>query len=171
MKRSILVMASILLMFHDHGTAQSKDALVGTWKLISATNLSETGEVMTKDALGHSPTGFLTYTPDGRMTVITAYDGRKPFSALPASVEERAQAYATFIAYAGTYTVSGDRVIHHVQVAHRQDWVNTDQVRVIVKLEANRLTLRTSRIVLPTKGSTITQEVVWERLKPDTARR
>ena len=170
MKNWILAMPLILMAFPSHGIAQSKDELVGTWKLVSATNTSDTGEV-TKDAYGQNPTGFLTYTPDGRMMAILTYGGRKPFSALPAPVQEQTEAFSTFFAYAGRYTLSGDRVIHHVEAAWRQDWVNTDQVRYILKLQGNRLALRTAPIVPATKTGQVTQEVVWERMTPDATGR
>jgi hypothetical protein len=165
MRSWILPMLLFLLTFPSHGIAQSKDALVGTWKLISATNTTEKGEVI-GDAFGKNPTGFLTYTPDGRMMAIIAWDGRKPLSGSPAPVQERAEAYSTFIAYAGRYAFSGERVIHHVEAALRQDWVNTDLVRFIVKLQDNRLTLRTAPFVATT-GIRQSQELVWERMAPD----
>ena len=96
------------------------------------------------------------------MMAIIVNGGRKPFSTTPPSVEERAEAYSTLLAYAGSYTVSGDRVIHHVEAAWRQDWANTDQVRFVLKLEGNRVTLRT-----PVFADKRFQEVVWERLKSD----
>jgi hypothetical protein len=78
---------------------------------------------------GANPTGFITYNSEGRMSVVIAYDGRNPLSvndALAAPVEERAQAFATAIAYAGTYTFTGDKVVHHVEVALNPNLVNTD---------------------------------------------
>ena len=169
MKSSIFAIASILLAVLPSGISQSKDALVGTWKLVSATTMTEKGEVTNTEPYGKNPTGFLTYTSDGRMMAIIADGGRKPFSALPASVEERAEAFSTFFAYAGRYTVSGDRVIHHIEAASRQDWANTDQVRFVLKLEDNRLTLRTQPLVpsRAAKAMRILQEVVWDRLKSD----
>jgi len=166
MKRWILSMPLILMTFPSYGIAQSEDALVGTWKLISATNTTEKGEVI-ENAYGQNPTGFLTYTPDGRMMAIIASGGRKPLSVVPAPVQERAEAFSTFLAYAGRYTLSGDRVIHHVEAAWRQDWVNTDQVRFIVRLQGNRLTLRAPIVVGLINGVRRSQELVWERMRPD----
>jgi len=166
MKKWILAIPLILMAFPSHGFAQSKDALVGTWKLVSATSTTEKGEVI-GDSFGQNPTGFLTYTPDSRMMAIITWGGRKPLSALPAPVQEQAEAFSTFLAYAGRYTLSGDRVIHHILAAWRQDWVNTDQIRFIVKIEANRMTLRTPPIVLSNGVRLATQELAWERMKPD----
>ncbi len=164
MRSWIVAAASIVLAFPSSVHAQAKDVLVGTWKLVSATNTTEKGEVV-EDAYGKNPTGFLTYTPDGRMMAIIAWGGRKPLSTLPAPGQEQAQAFATFLAYAGRYTFSGDRVIHHIEASLRQDWVNTDQVRFIVKLQGNRVTLRTPPFVERNTGVRLAnQELVWERV-------
>jgi hypothetical protein len=158
----------IVLAFPSSTNAQSKDALVGTWKLVSATMTTEKGEVI--DAYGRNPTGFLTYTPDGRMMAIISNGGRKPMSATPVPVQEKAEAFDTFLAYAGRYTVTGDRVIHHVEAAWLQNLVNTEQIRIIVKLQGNRVTLRTPPLVLGTNGLRLSYgEVVWERMEPDPA--
>ncbi len=146
-------------------TAQTKNKLVGTWKLVSVTSKTDKGDV-NKAVYGEHPEGFITYTADGRMIVIITEDGRKPLSVndrVAAPVEERARAFSTMTAYAGTYTFNGDKVIHHVQVASIPNWVNTDQVRT-VKIEGNRVTLATPP--LSRGGVMQTFELTWERLKP-----
>ena len=77
------------------------------------------------------------------------------------STEERAEAFDTFFAYAGRYTVDGDRVIHHIEVCSVQAFVNTDQVPF--------LTLQGDRLGMPGGfvGSSVTYAAVWERLKPE----
>jgi hypothetical protein len=124
-------------------SSMHKDSVAGTWKLVSNTAITEEGDV-NKAAFGQNPSGLLTYTADGRMMAIISEDGRKPFS-IPdrgaAPAEERAQAYSTFMAYAGRYTFSCDKVVHHVEVASLQNWVNTDQTR-LVTVRGNRMFLR-----------------------------
>jgi hypothetical protein len=165
MTKWILAAALIFSAFPSSAIAQSKDALVGTWKLISSKDTNEKGEV--KDSYSRNPTGFLTYTADGRMMAIITNDGRKPLSVpdwISAPAEERAEAFATSIAYAGSYTFSGDRVIHHVEAASLQNFVNTDFVRFITKLDRDRLILRVPSI--QKGGERVGQELVWERLRP-----
>jgi hypothetical protein len=59
----ILATALMALAFlPSSATAQSKDTLVGTWKLVDATDTTEKGEVI-EHSYGQNPTGFLTYTP------------------------------------------------------------------------------------------------------------
>jgi hypothetical protein len=92
---------------------QPKNQLVGTWKLLSATSTSLTGTV-NHAAFGPHPSGFLTFTPGGRMSFIAADDQRRPLSVLDrvtAPAEERAEAFATIVAYAGSYTLTGDKVV------------------------------------------------------------
>lgn len=164
MTKWFLAVALALMTLPSNGIAQSKDALVGTWKLVSSKDTPERGEV--RDAFGKNPTGFLIYTADGWMTVIITFDGRQPLSVpdyISAPSEERAAAFATLIAYAGTYTLTGDRVTHHVEAAWMQNYVKSDQVR-FVKLRGDRLTLRTPPFL---KGGVqlANQELVWERAK------
>jgi len=148
-----------LLALSRSGLAQSESALVGTWKLVSASSSSD------KAVFGKNPTGFLTYTPEGRMSALVAYDGRRLLSdsdELSAPTEEKAQAFSTFIAYAGRYTFTGHQVIHHVKIASIQNWVNTDLTRDVT-FEGNRLILRTPP--MKSGGVLITFELVWERVK------
>jgi hypothetical protein len=165
----IIALVLTFASFPAVGMAQSKNALIGTWKLVSAKDTIENSEV--RDAFGQNPTGFLTYTADGRMMAIITFDGRKPLSVpdyISAPAEERAEALATFVAYAGRYTYTGDKVIHHIEAAWMQNYVKTDQVRFIVKLEGNRVILRTPPFL---KGGVqlANQELVWERIKSKTA--
>ena len=79
------------------------------------------------------------------MIVIITTDGRKPLSVpdwISAPPDERAEAFATSVAYAGRYTPSGDKVIHHVEAASVQNFVNTDFVGFIEKVDRDHLVLR-----------------------------
>jgi hypothetical protein len=143
--------------------AQSKDSLVGTWKLVAVKSTTLKGEV-NPTAFGQNPTGFATFTDKGRMTLIMCDDGRKPLSVVDrvsAPAAERAQAFATFVAYAGRYSVEHDRVIFHIEAASIQNWVNTDLTRVAT-FEDNRMSLRTLTTL---KGGVLqTIETDWEKL-------
>jgi hypothetical protein len=167
----IIALVLICVVFPANGTAQTKDSLVGTWKLISATDTKENGDV--KDSFGRNPTGFITYTADGRVMCIVTFDGRKLLSVpdyISAPPQERAEAFATMFAYAGRYTFTGDKVIHHVEVAWMENYVKTDQVRYIVRFQSNRMTIRTPPFL---KGGVklANQELVWERVKAEAPAR
>ena len=81
-------------------------------------------------------------------------------------MEERAETFSRFAAYAGSYTVTGDKVILHIEVAWVQNVVDTDQVRS-VELQGDRLTLRGGWSV--DGGAPVgDQELVWERMRSET---
>ena len=166
MKKWVFAVVLVLTaLFPVSGSAQSKDALVGTWKLVSATETTKKGEV--RAAYGwQNPAGLLTYTADGRMMAITTNGRRKPLSVsdnIGAPAEERAEAFATMTDYAGSYTLNGNKVIHHIEVSSMPNAVNTDQVRLIINLKGNSLALRT--LTMANAGEQIAyREVVWERI-------
>jgi hypothetical protein len=146
------------------GNAEAQDKLVGTWKLVSASSSTETG-VANKTVYGPHPTGILTFTPDGRMLTIIAMGERKSLSVpdrVSAPIEERAEAFSTFISYAGRYSLVGDKETVHIEVSSLQNWVGTEQTR-FVSLQGDQLTLRTPP--MPRGGVLQTFELVWERLK------
>ncbi len=144
MRSSLVFLGSVLaVVFSSTANAQCKDSVVGTWKLASDTAATEKGDV-DRVVLGQNPSWLLTYTADGRMMAIISDDGRKPLSIpdwVAAPAEERAQAYSTFMAYAGRYTFSCGKVVRQIEIASLQNWVNTDQTRYVM-LQNNRLFIR-----------------------------
>ena len=99
MKSSLFFLIALLaFVFSPTMSAQCKDSLVGTWKLVSITATTDKGDVDKAVLGGEHPTGLLTYTADGRMMAIISDDGRKPLSVpdrVAAPAEERAQAYSS----------------------------------------------------------------------------
>jgi hypothetical protein len=160
----VLLVSVIAALISTAANAQCSYSVVGTWKLVSVTSTNDKSEV-NKVALGQNPSGLLTYTADGRMMTIISDGGRKPLSTpdrVAAPAEERAQAYSTFMAYAGRYTFTCDKVVHHVEVASLQNWVNTDQTR-IVTFQDNHLIVRNTPQLR--NGVTVNLESVCERVK------
>ena len=150
------------------GGHSAEDVLVGAWRLLSVSATSASG-VRSDTPYGPGPTGLLIYTRDGRMSATISHAERGLLSVVDraaAPPSERAEAFATFLAYAGRYSVVGDTVVHHVEVASVQNWVGTDLVRSIV-LRGNHLILRNASASLG--GQPQVFELVWERL-PDKPR-
>lgn len=145
-------------------TRMPTDKLVGTWQLLSASSTTSTGE-RDENPYGRNPRGFLTYGGDGRVTALISYGGRKPLSAA-VSQEEQAEAFKTFFAYAGRYTVSGDQVTHHIEVSSIQNYVNRELVRTFT-MEGDRIILVTPPTLVNGKIQTVT--LTWQRL-PDNSR-
>ncbi|MEQ1353905.1 MAG: lipocalin-like domain-containing protein [Candidatus Acidiferrum sp.] len=166
MVRFILAMVLALVSFQAQASAQSNEKIIGTWKLVSAKITTDTGEV--RDSWGPNPVGFLTYTSDGRMSAVLTLSGRKNLSVsdfISAPAAERAEAFASMTAYAGRYTFSGDKVIHHVEAASTPNDVGASMERVIVQLDADRLVLRVAKPYLRGGMMVRQQELVWERVK------
>jgi len=138
----------------------TNDKLVGAWKLVSASSTTSTGE-RNETPYGPSPVGFLTYTGDGRVTALISYGGRKSLSAGVGTREEQAEAFKTFFAYAGRYTLNGDQVAHHIEISSIQNYVDKDLVRS-VKFQGDQIILTTPPT--PVKGKIQTFELIWQRL-------
>ncbi|MDQ3665224.1 MAG: SgcJ/EcaC family oxidoreductase [Acidobacteriota bacterium] len=160
----LIIAAQNNIAFSGQPTTQSGASLAGTWRLVSAWASTASGG-RNNAPFGSSPTGFLTYTREGRMTAILSHGGRKPLSGsdrISAPADERAEAFATFFGYAGRYSLTDDKVIHHVEISSVPNWVNTDLIRVI-KFEGDRIIVRTPPMSV---GGTIqTTELVFERVK------
>jgi Lipocalin-like domain len=138
----------------------ANDKLVGTWKLVSASSTTSAGE-RCETPYGYSPVGFLTYTADGRVSAMISYGGRKSLSVRGGTPEEQAQAFNTFLAYAGRYALSDDMVTHSVEISSIQTYVGKDLVRN-VKFQGDRITLVTPPTFVNGKVQMV--ELIWERL-------
>ena len=145
--------------------AAKAPGIVGTWRMTAVYSWTEKDpQHVNKQAYGPHPGGLITYTADGRMSVIETYDHRKPLSAdrEAAPVEERAAAFSSMVAYAGSYTFAGDKVIHHIEVAAAPG-PNRDQTRYIRFQDADHVSLRTPPVMR--NGVAEIHEMFWERVK------
>jgi hypothetical protein len=145
--------------------------LLGTWKLISITARFPDGNV-DNEAFGANPIGYITYTIEGKMMVIFSKSQRQLFSRNSASpltaaihrvpIEERAEAFSTFNSYAGSYTLDGNKVIHHVEIASIPNRIGKSLTRTFV-LNGDRVTLKTP----PSKSDDTPKifELTWERIR------
>jgi len=138
------------------------ESIVGTWRLISQTTEDSESKAIEK-VFGEKPIGFLTYTSDGRMTVIITHSTRKPPASAKATEAEAAHLYGTMVAYAGTYRINGDKIIHHVEASWNEAWNGTDQER-FAEVKDNRLTIYSPPFVSPTTGRRIDSKLVFERI-------
>jgi len=121
----------------------------------------ETGEV--KDALGANPRGFIHYSPEGRVMVMVFKADRPPPAALIPTSEEKIALYDTMFAYAGTYAVEADRVIHNLDMSWNKVWEGTQQVRFIT-IDGNALTYRSAPAKNPLDGRDCVHTVKFERV-------
>jgi Lipocalin-like domain len=117
------------------------DDLVGVWGVVSWTQEYDDGRTI--QPMGASPVGRLTYTASGHVSAIITADDRENFAGSAqwhGSEGERAAAYDSCMAYAGTYVVDGTTVVHNVEVSLFPNWVGSKQRRTAM-LTANELQL------------------------------
>jgi hypothetical protein len=134
--------------------------LLGTWKLKSCVVTTAAGRRLTP--YGQNPTGYLSYSADGRMHAIGAASGRIVPAAPTPPDHERVALHDTMFAYAGTYSVEAGKVIHHVDISWNEAWTGTDQIRLF-ELNGNTLTL-TTHATDPASDTAAHYALVWEKV-------
>ena len=116
--------------------------------------------------MGDTPDGMLTYSAGGTMVAIMGPGDRPRFATedvTGGTPDERAGAFATFIAYGGSYELTGDTVTHHVETSLFPNWIGTRQRRQWELDPTGRhLTLTSPPLLLG--GTTRIQRLRWERL-------
>ena len=129
-------------------------ALIGSWKMRAWTRKSvATGEIT--DALGPDPIGYIAYHADGRM-MATVFRRTRPMPTESGiSIEQNAQLFDDMLAYVASYTLEGDRVVHHVDGSWNPNW-HGDLSRPFT-LEGDRLVISGAPGIDPTTG----EEVVY----------
>lgn len=164
---ALAAMGGMALMAAGQGAFASgkpEEAFRGTWKLRTVSAWID-GREVNPAAYGENPVGFIHYLPGNRMAAVIAYGGRKPMQGdrLKASAEARAEAYASFVSYAGGYRVEGDKVIHTVEVSAYQNDVGSQQVRFF-RRDGNTLYLES--VPLMRDGKPQVYKLIWDRV-PD----
>jgi hypothetical protein len=104
-------------------------SLVGSYKLISSTRkVLDTEEV--SDTWGKQPSGYIIYTPNGRMLVLIVSDNDRPApnSGVAPTDEQAAKLFRTMAAYGGTYEFDGRTVKHHIDISSNQTWTGSTQI-------------------------------------------
>lgn len=140
----------------------SQEMVVGAWKLVSFEEWGVGGEPIRPS--GDSPTGFLIYGRDGRMSVQNQdADGTLRLSAEPLCRrgQTRQVALEALGAYNGRYEIeSGNRILHHIDVSLHANWVGLTQER-IVRIEGDRLTLVSPPLLIDERE--VVAYMTWER--------
>ena len=145
------------------GRPLTAEDLVGTWRLTSWTS---TGDDGVQHPMGDPPEGVLVYTPGGTMITTIGRPGRTPIDGgdmLGGPADQRLEAFTSFIAYSGTFTIEGDDVAHDVTMSLFPNWIGTRQVRhVAFEDDGRTLELSTDPFVL--RGRLSVQRLRWERV-------
>ncbi len=109
-----------------------KKNFIGTWKLISCTFESATGEITYP--FGQKPAGYIIYNNDGYMSVAIMQADRPKFATddwFGGTDNEKAKAFEGFTAYCGKYEVLEDqnKVMHYPEVISVPNQTNVPQER------------------------------------------
>jgi hypothetical protein len=146
-------------------TSRNPDsAVIGTWKLQSyVREVLATGQRYNQ--FGDNPDGYLGYSPDGRMyAIFVRRDRIVPGDTVPTD-EEGVKLLGTMVAYAGRFTLDGEKIVHHIDVSWNQAWTGTDHVR-FYKLEGDILTITTAPYRSYHDGKEGRSVLVWKKVRP-----
>jgi Lipocalin-like domain len=93
------------LLFTQHSFAEDRPSLVGTWEVVTFEAVSPTtGE--REPARGEHPSGYIIFTPEGRMSVLITNEGRKP----PTKVDVAANPALNGTEQRRSFQLTGDRL-------------------------------------------------------------
>ncbi len=116
--------------------------------------------------MGDAPEGLLVYSNDGTMLALMARANRSHLASedmTGGTQAERAEAFASFVAYGGPFEVEGNVVHHRVEMSLFPNWVGTVQRRRWELDDDDRVLILTSPSVTIGGASRI-QRVTWERV-------
>src|SRR5262249_14118150 len=116
----IAVLGSALLFAFPLAAPAAESDLYGTWKLVSLTRkVIDTGA--TEQPRGKAPSGYVSFTPDGRVTGFIVSEKRpKPESVAKITDQQRIELFNTMNAYAGTYKLDGSKLTYHYDLIHNE---------------------------------------------------
>jgi hypothetical protein len=140
--------------------ADDRAKLLGIWKLVSFEGeFQDTGERI--DWEGKNPTGYIIFTPEGRMMAVIEGEERK----VPQTDQDRVGLLRTMLAYTGMYRLEENKFITKVDVSWNPAWNGTDQVR-FYKFDDNRLVISTSWGPSQRYTGRVSRALLnWERVK------
>ncbi len=121
---------------------------LGTWSLASVERENaSTGE---KLDVGVRNAGFISYQPDGRMSVVI-------------SRVEPGKPEPIITCYAAKWTLDGDKVYHDIDIAARHAWTGTRQVRHF-SFHDDMLTLRPPESEDFVHGVATRRALTWKKV-------
>ena len=159
--RATVLVACVAALAAWPAAAQNA-ALLGTWYLREAHAIDPLGQRLF-DVYGPRPTGIIHYGADGRMMALITHDGRQRLSGRDrqdATDAESAAAYKSSIGYAGSYSLDGDWITHHVDASTYPNWIGT-RLRRQVHVQGGTVELLTAP--QPQNGVQTVIKLVWQR--------
>ncbi len=165
-RKRIPTLAAAIALWTASWPAQGADnaPVVGTWQIKSFSIVTlDTNE--TSRPFGDDLVGYIQYSPGGHMLVFLAKAKIKSPAGPAYTDAERTEIHRNmFGAYAGTYRVEGNKVIHQVVASWRPDWIGTDQIRYF-EIDGKKLTIKTAPVKFSQTGKDIVSTLVFERVE------
>ena len=158
------VAAIVLCSASWSAKAEDSSPIVGTWELKEYSQiLLDTKKVIRP--FGDHPVGYIQYSSGGHMLVfLTTGQFKQPASANYTDAE-RAEIHKGIInGYVGTYSIEGNKVIHHVLTSSRPEFVGSEQIRYF-EVNGKTLIIRTSPIKAVQSGQDVVATLVFERVE------
>jgi hypothetical protein len=158
---SPIFIAIALCMYHPAAKAADISP-VGTWRVKSLSQ-QILGTNETIRPYGDNPVaGYIQYSPGGYMVVFLSVGNLKKASP-PFTDAERAEIHkGIFGAYAGRYSVEGNKVTHHIEASWRPDWIGDNQVRYL-EIDGSKLTIKTAPLIASQSGKNVVSILTFER--------
>jgi hypothetical protein len=122
----------------------------------------ETGQK--HNLLGVHPSGYLSYGSDCRMSAVLVKESREGPAAWVATDAESIDLYRGLIAYAGSYTLDGYQITHHIEASWNQAWTGTTQVSQF-NVDGRSLYLRTGPGISPMTGRRSSTVFIWTKVE------
>jgi hypothetical protein len=149
----------------------SQDDLVGSWRLLAATQHFDDGSV--EPEFGPNAHGYLSYSAAGTVTAVLGDADRPRVAAADpqdGTPEEYKNSAQKFVAYAGSYTLDANsgEVHHSIEVALYPNWQGQSQLRIL-HLYSDILTITASPRTTA-DGRTFRAELRWQRVLCSQAR-
>jgi hypothetical protein len=117
-----------------------------------------------QNLLGVHPSGYLSYGSDCRMSAILVKESRQGPASLVASDPESIELYRGMMAYAGSYSIDGFQITHHIETSWNQAWTGTTQVSQF-NIDGNSMYMRTGPGSSPLTGRHSKTVFIWTRVE------
>jgi hypothetical protein len=159
-KRALSAIAAFGLSISAAPAPAAAESVVGAWKLERFDILEKDGK--RKPRYGPDPIGYLMYSASGRVSAVLSARERSKLLPPPGKISESGiaciESIRPFLAYAGTYRISGNRVFHTVETSVFTNLVGTTLEREF-SITGDILRIRT----LPPEIWGTANELIWRR--------
>lgn len=134
----------------------NREIIKGRWKVLSWEQIYDDGRVVAP--MGKELEGFIEYSDYGMFCIVSKKD-RKHFKTggqWNAGDAEKAEAYSSYLTYAGGYEVDGDTITHHIKYSLFPNWEGAEQYRH-AELDRGTLSLTTNPLEEGTTESRVSR--------------